>query len=131
MEMNLKSNRSISILDNTFCNKKLHRLLNCLFLLLILQCLRHINFEKVTGILDLTRNKHIINGCKYHPCDSDNGSFFTPPFGYVLVFSFVVRRIIRLHGCMSDLHQCRFEVNTGTCNSDGFLLTGRFIVDGR
>ena len=31
---------------------------------------------------------------------------------------------------MSDLHQCRFEVDTGTCYPDRFLLTSRFIVAG-
>jgi hypothetical protein len=29
---------------------------------------------------------------------------------------------------MGKLYQCRFEVGTGTCNTDRFLLTGRFII---
>ena len=39
-------------------------------------------------------------------------------------------RRIRFHDYMGSLYQCRFEVDTGTCYPDRFLLTSRFIVTG-
>jgi len=70
----------------------------------------------------------VIDSGEYHPCNSDNGSFFSSSFRNAFIFNFVVRRFIRFHGCMGNLHQCRFEVNTGTCNADRFLLTTLLIT---
>ena len=64
------------------------------------------------------------------PGDGNNGSFFTTALHNTFIFLFIVRRLVGFHGCMSDLHQCRFEVDTGTCYPDRFLLTSRFIVAG-
>jgi hypothetical protein len=47
--------------------------------------------------------------------------FFTNAF----IFDFAVRGLIRFHGCIGNLYQCRFEVDTNTCNSDRFFLTSR------
>ena len=39
-----------------------------------------------------------------------------------------LRRMVRFHGCMGNLYQCRFEVDASTCYTNRFFLTSRFIV---
>jgi len=108
--------------------KEFYSLFNRFLLLLFQQFLWHINFIQIAWIPLFASNKHVINSDEYHPCDGDNCSFFTPPSIKAFVLDFVVRSLILIHDCMGNLYQCRFEVITDTCNSDRFLLTGRFVV---
>lgn len=63
-------------------------------------------------------------------CDGNYGSLFTSSLGNALAFVFVVRSSRGFYGSMGALHQCWFEVDSGTCDPDRLLLTGRFIVAG-
>ena len=73
----------------------------------------------------------MVDSSQDHSCDGNNGSLFTSSFGKTFTFVFVVGSGCGFNGGMGTLHQCRLEVNSGTCNSHRFLLTGRFIVAGR
>ncbi len=70
----------------------------------------------------------MVDGSEEHPGESNDGTFFVTVLHNAFIFLFVVRRFIRFHDCMGNLYQCRFEVDTGMCYSDRFLLTSGFIV---
>ena len=108
--------------------KKFFRMCDCFIFLFSRYFLGQIDFIKITWIELLASGKHVVDSGEYHPCDSDNGSFLASSFGKTFILDSIVRRLIRFHGCMGNLYQCRFEVDTSTCYSNRFLLTSRLVV---
>src|SRR5665648_703107 len=124
------SYRNVSSFYYTKGNQKFCCLFNSFLFLLVHHFLWHINFIQITRIEHFTRNEHVVYSGEYHPCDSDYGSFLASSFTNAFILEFVVRRLVRFHGCMGNLYQCRFEVDTSTCYSNRFFLTSRLIVTG-
>ena len=89
-------------------------LLHSLGKLLFLQMLRHIDPIKINGIPFFQIREHDENSGQNHSGNGDNGPFLAPAFGNTLIFESVVRRMLVLHGCVSNLHQRRFEVDSRT-----------------
>ena len=89
-------------------NSLLHRLLK----LLLFEVLRHINFEQINGISDLPGKEHGVDGGQNHPGNGDDGPFLAPAPGTTLIFQSVVRVLLVFHGCVGDLYQRRFEINS-------------------
>ena len=109
-------------MNNTLCDQQFSSPFQSLLFLLVAEFLRHIDLIEVTRIENLASRKHVVNGGENHPCDSDNGSFFSSSFGDTLILDSVVRVIFRFDSSMSDLHKSRFEVNTGSCDANRLFL---------
>lgn len=58
----------------------------------------------------------MVGGSKNHSVNHDDGTFLTRAFHDAFIFGFVERRSVRFHCCIGNLHQYRFDVDTGTCN---------------
>ena len=111
-----------------FSGQKSQSLLNGFSFLLIMHFLWHIDFIQIARIPLFTSGKHLVYSSEEHPSDGNNGSLFTSSFHKALVLSLVVRSGCGFYGSMGTLYQCWFEVDSGTCDPNRFLLTGRLVV---
>ena len=82
--------------------------------LLLFEVFGHINLEQVNRIPDFSGGKHGIDGGQNHSGNGDDCSFLAPALGNMLIFQSIIRIQLVLHGCVGDLHQHRFEINSGT-----------------
>ena len=89
---------------------------------------RHINLPKVTGVEHFSRLEHVVDSSQYHPSDGDDGSFLPPTARDVFILDFVVGLAGAFYGCMSNLDEHWFDVDSGAGNPDGFFLASRLVV---
>lgn len=94
--------------------KEVNSLFYCLGKLFFFQMLRHIYPIKVNRIPFFQIGKHDENSSQNHPGNGNDGSFLTPAFGNPFIFERVVRGKFVLHGCVGNLYQRRFEIDSRT-----------------
>ena len=89
---------------------------------------RHIDFVEINWVPYFTGGGHRIDRRQNHSGNGNNRPFLASALGDALVFQCIVRVCLVLYRCVSDLYQRRFEVNTGTGDTNRLLLSGRFVV---
>ena len=114
--------------NNALRNQEFDGMLNSFLLLLFAKLQRHIDLVKIARVPHLTRGKDVEGGGKDHSGDGDNGPFLASPLGNALILDVVVRRVLRLHGRVSDLNKSGLEINPGSGDADGLLFTGGLVI---
>lgn len=103
---------------------------NCFGKLLLLQVFGHIDFEEINRVPHFSGAEHRIDRRQNHSGNGDDRPFLASAFSDALVFQRIVRIFLVLYCCVSNLYQCRLEVNTGTGDAHRLLFSGRFVIAG-
>ena len=94
--------------------EEVNSLLHSLLKLLLFEMVGHINLEQVNRIPDFPGGEHGVNGGQDHSGNGNDGPFLSPAFGDALILQSIVGIQLVLHGCVGDLDQRRFEINSRT-----------------
>lgn len=98
----------------TLSLKKTNRLFYSFSTMLLFDVLGHINPKEVNRIPDFPSGEHREDSSQNHSSNGDDGPLFTPALGNAFIFHRIVGIQLVLHGCVSNLYQRRFEINSGT-----------------